>query len=157
MKLFHLVTWNDSLSNLDLAAGTHEIAEASYRDASSMKTLAFVTMFFLPGSFVSSLFSTDLFEWDSRDLRSDSMGVKPTPQLGLYWAITIPLTVLTFVAYFGWLIYERWKKTRRLQGSRAQATLSDHGEARTRASIAAALDVRRRATRLEAKLSGSSG
>lgn len=68
-----------------------------------MKTLAVVTMFFLPGSFISALFSTSLFDWDSRDLLSKSMGVNTTPQFGLYWVITIPLTVITFLLYFLWL------------------------------------------------------
>ena len=78
-----------------------------------MKTLAVVTMFFLPGSFVSSLFSTDLFHWDGVDLRSGSITVPATPQLALYWVITIPLTLATFTLYFIWLTYQKWERTRK--------------------------------------------
>lgn len=73
-----------------------------------MKTLAIVTMFFLPGSFISSLFSTPCFKWDNIDLSdTDTIGVPLAPQFGLYWAITIPLTGITFLFYFAWLYYQR--------------------------------------------------
>ncbi|KAF4976978.1 hypothetical protein FZEAL_6427 [Fusarium zealandicum] len=92
--LVNLITEHDSLNNFDIAISSH-------RDASSMKTLAFVTMFFLPGSFISALFSTDLFDWDS--VKPGSIGVPSTPQFGLYWVITVPLTLITFILYFLWL------------------------------------------------------
>jgi uncharacterized BrkB/YihY/UPF0761 family membrane protein len=79
------------------------LAESQHRDSLSMKTLAIVTMFFLPGSFVSALFSTSMFDWDSVNPSSNSIGVRPTPQFGLYWAITIPLTIITFMLFFMWL------------------------------------------------------
>lgn len=86
------------------------IALSSHRDASSMKTLAVVTMFFLPGSFISALFSTNCFDWDGVDLTSKSMGIKRTPQFNLYWVITIPLTFITFVLYYCWLWFQGWKR-----------------------------------------------
>lgn len=90
------------------------IALSSHRDASSMKTLAVVTMFFLPGSFISALFSTNCFDWDGVDLGSKSMGVKTTPQFDLYWVVTIPLTVITFVLYYCWLVFQGWQRRKLL-------------------------------------------
>ncbi|KAK5992348.1 hypothetical protein PT974_05752 [Cladobotryum mycophilum] len=98
-----IISRNDSLSNISLSKSQREIALHSYRDSSSMKTLAIVTMFFLPGSFISALFSTQLFDWESVDASSNSMGVKANPQFKLYWVITISLTVVTFLLYFLWL------------------------------------------------------
>lgn len=72
-----------------------------------MKTLAVVTMFFLPGSFVSALFSMPMFEWDKVDLSSRFIGVSTMPQFGLYWVITIPLTLVTFILYFWWLWFSK--------------------------------------------------
>lgn len=86
-----------------------------------MKTLAFVTMFFLPGSFVAALFSTNCFGWDNLDPEDSSIGVPSTPQFKLYWAITIPMTVLTFLLYFAWLgfqVYQRNKMHAQLGKSR---------------------------------------
>ncbi|RSL92629.1 hypothetical protein CEP52_013707 [Fusarium oligoseptatum] len=107
--LLSLMSMNYSLSNTLISIST-------LRDAASMKTLAFVTMFFLPGSFISALFSTDVFDWEG--VKKGAIGVPATPQFGLYWAITIPLTVVTFLLYFLWAecsSYERsqkreWKK-----------------------------------------------
>ncbi|KAJ6781759.1 hypothetical protein PWT90_05995 [Aphanocladium album] len=106
--IFNMMTQEDSLNSIQLAKSTHQIAHASYRDSSSMKTLAIVTMFFLPGSFVSALFSMPMFEWNTVNLNSRSIGVGLLPQFGLYWVITLPLTVVTFFLYFMWL----WKLKR---------------------------------------------
>lgn len=90
------------ISRSDFQA-TLMLAESQHRDSLSMKTLAIVTMFFLPGSFVSALFSTSMFDWDSVSPSSNGIGVRPLPQFGLYWIITIPLTIITFMLFFMWL------------------------------------------------------
>lgn len=109
-----MITQNDTLSNLTIAEETSKITYYSYRDASSMKTLAFVTMFLLPGTFVTGLFSTNLFDWDSRDLsRSDVIGVTTTPQFKLFWAITIPLTIFVFALYYLWLWIQKKQMRKR--------------------------------------------
>jgi Ca2+/H+ antiporter len=111
-QLFHLIAREETISSYKLSQHMAQTAEFSYRDAASMKTLAVVTMFFLPGSFVSALFSTQLFAWDDIDQLSNSIGVPTTPQLTLYWAVTIPLTLVTFVLYFLWLWYQKNERKR---------------------------------------------
>lgn len=72
-----------------------------------MKTLAVVTMLFLPGSFVSSLFAVPFFNWNA----IDSESVSVNSGFGLYWAVAIPLTVLVFALYVLWLqFYKRKQK-----------------------------------------------
>lgn len=56
--LFSIIQQQDAMHNIKLSKATHEIASFSYRDSASMKTLAVVTMFPLPGSFIFALFST---------------------------------------------------------------------------------------------------
>jgi hypothetical protein len=63
-----------------------------------MKTLSIVTMFFLPGTFVSSLFSMPLFDWDATNSSYGNPAVWK-PRLGIYMAITAPLTLLTFTIW----------------------------------------------------------
>lgn len=116
--LFSLITQNDSLNSLKQAQSTQAIAEASYRDASSMKTLAVVTMFFLPGSFISAMFSMPMFEWDKVDRESSNIGVKLMPQFSLYWSITIPLTMITFLLYFIWLRIQKREFQEKTDASR---------------------------------------
>lgn len=117
--MFHIIAQDDAITNYQLSHHMSQTAEFSYRDAASMKTLAVVTMFFLPGSFVSALFSTELFAWDSVDQRASTIGVPTTPQLTLYWAVTIPLTVLTFLLYFLWLWYQKRERERNFMSKKA--------------------------------------
>lgn len=138
------MTQMDSLYNLQLSQSTHEIAYFSYRDSSSMKTLAVVTMFFLPGSFISALFSTPCFEWAKVDLSSSAIGVPPTPQFRLYWAITIPLTLMTFILYFVWLWFQKRKRDRKFHDDKAGMVDEEEDEAEV-----ARISRRRRQTILE--------
>lgn len=64
-----------------------------------MKTIAAVTMSFLPGTFVASFFAMPLFEWDSDN------GRVVNPQIWIYWAVAIPLTALSFAVWWIWLHY----------------------------------------------------
>ena len=128
----------DLLFNLDTAA----IAEATQQDSSSMITyvcpfelcryvcqliavrcrMAAVTMFFLPGTFVSvsparaqgmhtvanhitpcfqALFSMVFFNTDS-----SNTGLLVNSQLWLFFVITIPLTATVFIT---WQLWRRWR------------------------------------------------
>lgn len=83
---------------------------SSQYDTSSMKTLAIVTMMFLPGTFVAAVFSMPVFNWAGGN--ADSI---VNHHFGIYWAVTTTLTLLTFVLYGLWLWLHdrhRFKKTR---------------------------------------------
>ncbi|KAI5467162.1 hypothetical protein BGZ63DRAFT_418883 [Mariannaea sp. PMI_226] len=129
--LVNLIGQHDSINNTDIALSSH-------RDASSMKTLAVVTMFFLPGSFIAALFSTPCFNWASVDVNNfSSIGVASTPQFSLYWAITIPMTLLTFVLYYAWLLFQTYQRRKLHQspgsahpGSKRQADAEEQVEAK---------------------------
>lgn len=82
--------------SLELAKDSRTVATASQRDSSSMKALAAVTILFLPGTSIASLFSMSMFDW-----RAGEQAV--SDRFWIYWAITIPLTVLT-VSF--WLIWD---------------------------------------------------
>ena len=62
-----------------------------------MKTLAAVTVAFLPGTFVAAFFSMPLFEWDAVD-----DGTVVSKRFWIYWAVTVPLTILTLVVWVLW-------------------------------------------------------
>ncbi|KAL6892477.1 hypothetical protein HDV57DRAFT_183028 [Trichoderma longibrachiatum] len=115
-----IISRDDVKANLDLA-------ESQHRDSLSMKTLAIVTMVFLPGSFIPALFSTSMFDWDSVDPGASSMAVRTLPQFGLYWAITVPLTVVTFLLYFFWLRVMKSQRDRRKK-SFDQLSAEEKGE-----------------------------
>ncbi|KAF8963510.1 hypothetical protein BDZ97DRAFT_1820257 [Flammula alnicola] len=99
---FNLTTQGDSRTNLDIARLTTKIAVAAQKDSSSMITIAAVTMFFLPGSFVSALFSMVFF--NSQTTATGQTILSVTPQWWLFPSITIPLTILVFII---WLLWQR--------------------------------------------------
>ena len=114
--LFHLIAQQDNAIAFETASATRSIAKDSLQDSSSMKMLALVAMFFLPGSFVAALFSAPLFDWDAAS-SSSSISVGTRPQFALFWAVAIPLTVATFALYAMWIVMQKKRLVRRLKGS----------------------------------------
>lgn len=110
--LFHLIAQQDNAIAFDTARATRELAASSQEDSSSMKMLAIVAMFFLPGSFVAALFSTPLFDWDGAPADSSSIGIGTRPQFALFWAVTVSVTVLTFAAYLVGMVLRRRRAKR---------------------------------------------
>ncbi|GFG00727.1 hypothetical protein IFM53868_10837 [Aspergillus udagawae] len=75
---------------------TQRMATDSKRDSSSMKSIALLTMFFLPGTYMATFFAMPFF-----DLSSDGTIVRP--QFWYYWATSVPLTIVVLFIYFGYL------------------------------------------------------
>ncbi|CEI70518.1 unnamed protein product [Fusarium venenatum] len=83
--LFNLITQHDS----SLQA---RLARESLRDSKAMKTLSILTILFLPGAFIATVFSTEMFDFKSKD-----------QQVRIYFAITIPLTAVLMICWVLWL------------------------------------------------------
>jgi Mg2+ and Co2+ transporter CorA len=105
----------DQRSNIQIADSSHTIAVESKRDNLSMMTIAAITMIFLPGTFVASLFAMPLFDWTSTNVFRSGFWI--------YWAITVPLTALTVLL---WLlrgdIIKWWRKRRHQHKVPSQAS-----------------------------------
>ncbi|KAH9474916.1 hypothetical protein JR316_0013384 [Psilocybe cubensis] len=97
---FNIATQTDSKINLDIARLTSKIAVSTQRDSSSMITMAAVTMFFLPGTFISALFSMVFFN------TQEDGALTLSKQAWLFPAITIPLTIVIFAL---WLLWQRYR------------------------------------------------
>ncbi|KAI1441746.1 hypothetical protein F5Y02DRAFT_398487 [Annulohypoxylon stygium] len=93
--LFALLTHEDSAIHAELADASRKIAEASKRDSSSMKTVAIMTMAFLPATFFAALFSVPSLDW-----HADSV---IQPGFWVYWAFTLPATAFVFAL---WLLFD---------------------------------------------------
>ncbi|RYP84081.1 hypothetical protein DL770_005253 [Monosporascus sp. CRB-9-2] len=93
--LFALLTHEDAAAGARLAESNTKIAAATKRDSSSMKTVAIMTMAFLPGTFFAALLAIPSFDWGPARER-----------FWVYWALTIPTTVLVLVVW-GLLINRR--------------------------------------------------
>lgn len=85
----------------DQATINTNISRASQQESLSLKTLSLVTMLFLPGTFIATLFSMPIIGWDS----------KGDGNFWVYWAIAVPLTLMTFAMWWIWtILLERKRK-----------------------------------------------
>ena len=118
----NLIQQRNQELNLEMTEASYRVAEAALSDSKSMKTIAILTMVLLPGTAVASLFSMNLFNWETND------GSKiPSKWLWIYFVIAVPLTVLTL---FAWWLWTRKPAVRLAPGTgaqqqRANSTYSD--------------------------------
>jgi hypothetical protein len=110
-----LISAHDSASAQTIAEETRQIALASKSDAGSMKLLALITTIFLPGTFVSGLFSTPVFQRESRE---DTKVTVWKPGLFLYIAVSCPLLMITLLIWGLWTFGQRLKIEREVQVTR---------------------------------------
>ncbi|KAI0458928.1 hypothetical protein F5B21DRAFT_499990 [Xylaria acuta] len=83
----------ESRINREIAEASRDLAEAAKRDTASMKTIAVMTMAFLPGTFFAALFSVPSLRWDRE--------VVVTEHFWVYWVFTVPVTAFVFLI---WLV-----------------------------------------------------
>jgi hypothetical protein len=92
-----LVQQRNEQLNIELSHSSRRIAEATLSDAKSMKTIAVLTMVFLPGTAVASFFSMTMFNWNSSG--DSNLASK---WLWVYFVVTVPLTALVLAAWWAW-------------------------------------------------------
>ncbi|KAF2719093.1 hypothetical protein K431DRAFT_287120 [Polychaeton citri CBS 116435] len=95
--VFHLNARYDSF-----IAG--HVAVAARKDGQTMKAISILGMVFLPGTFVSAVFSMSFFHFtDGTEISPSHWTV--SPKFWLYWVVTVPLTLMTLVAWHLWQKY----------------------------------------------------
>ncbi|KAI4862447.1 hypothetical protein F4820DRAFT_430437 [Hypoxylon rubiginosum] len=89
------------------------MAVASTRDSSSMKALAVITAIFLPGEYIGTLFGVSMFNWQegtagdpaaSNDAPDGWPHPVVMPSFWIYWAFTLPLTLLIVAGWRAWWV-----------------------------------------------------
>ncbi|KAK8115315.1 hypothetical protein PG999_007384 [Apiospora kogelbergensis] len=97
----------------DVTNKMHDIAKRTERDTSSMHFITFLTLFFLPGTFLGSLFSTPIFA------TPDPGSVLKLDSLILFLEICVPMMFVFVTLWIAYRIYKR--KERRGKGNQALA------------------------------------
>jgi hypothetical protein len=87
----------------------------SQRDTSAMKTVAIVTMFFLPGTFVASFFAMPMLNWDAAAYNR-IVGRR----FWIYWIVTVPLTFFVFAL---WWARKKFKERNERKANEERAAL----------------------------------
>jgi Mg2+ and Co2+ transporter CorA len=75
---------------------TLEIGRATQLDSATMKTIAFVTLTFLPPTFICAIFSMSFFNY------GPDTGWNMSSNFWIYWVFAIPTTVITTVLWTYW-------------------------------------------------------
>ncbi|KAI0412426.1 hypothetical protein F5X98DRAFT_354893 [Xylaria grammica] len=76
------------------ASTSVKIGLATQSDSVTMKSIAFVTLTFLPPTFVSAIFSMSFFDY------SADSGWALSDKFWLYWVFAVPTTLLTAIAWY---------------------------------------------------------
>ncbi|RAK78911.1 uncharacterized protein BO72DRAFT_526457 [Aspergillus fijiensis CBS 313.89] len=84
--------------NLGFNLVSQQFGHDTKSDSAMMKTIAVVSMVYLPGTFVSGLFGTNFFNFTDGDEHTWFMA----GSFWLYWAVTIPLTLATMAVWAWW-------------------------------------------------------
>ena len=85
----------------------------SQRDTSAMKTVAIVTMVFLPGTFVASVFAMPMLNWDAA-----AYDRIVSRRFWMYWIVKVPLTFAVFVI---WWAQQKYKEMEERNANKERA------------------------------------
>jgi len=92
------IGYQDTQANLKIASDTR-------KDSSRMRSIAFLTMVFLPATFISSLFSTTFFDFRAEDIH----GII-SPYFWVYPVVTIAITALVMGT---WILLTKRRRQKR--------------------------------------------
>ncbi|PVI04527.1 hypothetical protein DM02DRAFT_668951 [Periconia macrospinosa] len=103
--LYTVLSQINSKNQGELAKINLQIAQAVRSDSIPMRTIAYVTLLFLPGALVASIFGMNFFEFEEA-----SRKVVTAESFWMYWAITIPFTGLVVAVWGVWNVFEKRKE-----------------------------------------------
>ncbi|KAK0746654.1 hypothetical protein B0T18DRAFT_412099 [Schizothecium vesticola] len=92
------------------------LATATSQDSSQMRSIALVTMVFLPGTFFASFFSMTFFNWNPGN-SSETQESIASGNIWIYFALTIVSTFITFALFWNFVL-RRQKRSSRRQNAR---------------------------------------
>ncbi|GES58203.1 hypothetical protein ATEIFO6365_0004035400 [Aspergillus terreus] len=103
---------------------------AAFSESAVMKTIGFVTMLYLPGTFISGIFGSNFFDFNSPTDETWATSNK----FWVYWAVTVPLTAITLILWAWWHSMPRkWVKQinyyleKRKEDPRGERSRTDSG------------------------------
>ncbi|KAL8728687.1 MAG: hypothetical protein Q9166_005251 [cf. Caloplaca sp. 2 TL-2023] len=110
----NMIMQNDSRATIAIAEQSQRTAVDTKRESVAMRTISALTMVFLPGTFVGTIFGMAFFNFNEDGTRT----MRVSPVWWLYVVITVPLTALVLGLWVGWL---RWS----MRSMKPQLRVSD--------------------------------
>ncbi|KXS94861.1 hypothetical protein AC578_8466 [Pseudocercospora eumusae] len=91
---FHLNSQFDSIA-------TGQIAQSSSEDSAAMRTISFLGLIFLPGTFISAIFSMSFFNFEPpNDAKTQEW--RMSSKFWIFWVFCIPITGATILMWQWW-------------------------------------------------------
>ena len=118
--LYQFVAQHDALIAQEMSQDCRLLATASQRDSFSMKSIAVVTMLFLPATFVSSLLSMPLFDFAANSTSAMFSTTYWRPRLYAFLALTLPLMCLTVGIWGFWTLTHHFRQRRKISLATSQ-------------------------------------
>ncbi|KAI9720137.1 MAG: hypothetical protein M1828_005783 [Chrysothrix sp. TS-e1954] len=118
--VFSLISQRDSDTNIAVASASKSLAEATTRDSRAMRTIAVMTLIFLPSTLISSIFSTSAFDLRASDTQSGEQGSPSGIVAPLWWIWAVVSIALTILVLLVWAI---WNRGRNIASKRQDAPL----------------------------------
>ncbi|KAJ9497766.1 hypothetical protein H2202_006799 [Exophiala xenobiotica] len=106
-SVFQLTTQRDSRASLAIADINNELAWQGRNNNTAMMTIAFISLLFLPGTFVASFFQTPIFNFPDPDPTEDNRHIIVAKPFWIYWTVS---GVLTLGLGLGWMSYLRRRR-----------------------------------------------
>lgn len=101
-------------SMVTMTEDMNDIARKTKIETVSMKVITLVTLFFLPGTFISTLMSTDIFQADYTGRGRPNPYAHLNP-VQIYFALSLPLTIVTLLF---WACFHFWEMRHEKQKKR---------------------------------------
>lgn len=79
-----------------MAGEQRKLAHASKRDSAAMKMISLLGALFLPGAYLASVFSMTFFNFQNDG------GTLVSSKFWIYWAFTLPITVVITAIWYMW-------------------------------------------------------
>ena len=119
LQTYNLLAKRESLTRQRIASESSLIVHEARQDSAAMRTIAVLTIFFLPATFVSSLFGTNFFTLDTSTPGEPTFAVS-----GLRWISLVSAIPLTLLTLFSCFVYLKWRVSRERRSKKSSAVVS---------------------------------
>lgn len=120
--LSNVISQRDSNVNKEMSNFSSQIALSAKEDGAAKKTIAVVTLTFLPATFVTALLGMNFFTVDSK---TPGGRLTSTKDVWIFFVIAVPLTIIVLCIWWWW----QRREVKRHNAGRSEKDVEDLGDA----------------------------
>jgi hypothetical protein len=124
IQVYSLIAQKDSQNSYSSALSAQRTAIFTARDSTDMRVIAAMTLIFLPGTFMATLFSTSFFSF-----QTPGQPRIVSPWIWVYPVATVSLMMSVIAVWAVWSYFERSKLGKQIHDDNILSLGSDHAHA----------------------------